>query len=84
VFKRLFWLSIGATLGAGTSWWVTRTVKQKIQQYAPARLTSGVARKARSVGDDVRAAVADGRLAMHEQEALLRAQLEGRYAPRSR
>lgn len=83
MFKRLFWLSIGATLGVGTSWWVTRAVKQKIERYAPARLTSDVARKARSVGDEVRAAVADGRAAMKEQEALLRTQLEERYAPRT-
>jgi hypothetical protein len=81
VFKRLFWMGIGATLGVGTSWWVTRTVKQKIERLMPARLTQGVATKARSVGGGVRAAVADGRQAMHEQEAHLRAQVEARYPP---
>jgi hypothetical protein len=83
VFKRLFWLTIGASLGVGTSWWVTRTIKQKIERYTPTRLTEGVANKARAVGGDVRAAVADGRQAMHDQEESLRAQLEARYAPKS-
>ncbi|MDQ1392210.1 MAG: hypothetical protein QOF30_1187 [Acidimicrobiaceae bacterium] len=84
MFKRLFWLTIGASLGVGTSWWVTRTVRQKIERYAPTRLTAGVANKARTVGGDVRAAVADGRQAMHDHEELLRAQLDARYAPRDR
>lgn len=78
MFKRLFWLSIGASLGLGGSWWVTHKVKLKIEQLTPARLTESLATKARSVGDDVRAAIADGRQTMHEQEDLLRAQLEAR------
>jgi putative heme iron utilization protein len=84
VFKRLFWLGLGASLGVGGSWWVTRTVRQKILRYAPKRLTSDLATKARSVGGDVRAAVADGRQAMRDQEDHLRAQLEARYAPPNR
>ncbi len=82
MFKRLLWLTIGASLGAGTSWWVTRTIKQKIERYTPTRLTQGVANKARAVSGDVRAAVADGRRAMHDHEELLRGQLDARYAPR--
>ncbi len=84
MFKRLLWLSIGASLGFGTSWWVTRTVKQKIERYMPARLTAGLADKARSVGGDVRASVADGRQAMRDREDALRAQVDARYAPRDR
>lgn len=82
MFKRLFWLGIGASLGFGTSWWVTRQVKQKIEQLTPTRLTQGLAGKARSVSGDVRAALADGRQAMHEQEVVLRARLDARYLPR--
>jgi hypothetical protein len=84
MFKRLFWLGIGASLGAGGSWWLTRTVKQKLQRYVPQRLTSDLATRARAVGGDVRAAVADGRQAMRDQEDHLRAQVEARYAPRRR
>jgi hypothetical protein len=84
MFKRLFWLGIGATVGFGTSWWITRMVKQKIEQLTPTRLTEGVANKARSMGGDVRAAVAEGRQAMHEQEGILRAQLDARYVAKER
>jgi hypothetical protein len=84
VFKRLFWLGIGASLGFGTSWWVTRQVKQKIEQLTPTRLSQSLADKARSVGGDVRAAVADGRQAMREQEGVLRSHFDARYLPPKR
>ncbi|MDQ6616845.1 MAG: hypothetical protein M3083_19385 [Actinomycetota bacterium] len=84
MFKRLFWLAIGASLGFSTSRWVTRTVKQKIEQYSPARLTADLAGKARAAGGRVRAALADGKEAMREQENLLRAQLEPRKPPTPR
>ena len=84
MFKRLFWLGIGASLGFGSSWWVTRQVKRKIEQLTPTRLTQGLADKARSVGGDVRAAVADGRQAMHEQDDVLRSQFDARYLPPKR
>jgi len=78
VFKRLFWLGIGVTLGFGSSWWLTRMVKQRLEQLLPQQLRANVATKARSAGNDVRAAVADGRQAMRQQEAALRAQLAAR------
>ena len=81
MFKRLFWLSVGLTVGAGASWWVTRAVKQKIEQYVPARVRKRAARRARALGDGVRAAIADGRRAMQEQEEVLRARLDARYRP---
>jgi len=84
VFKRLFWLGLGMSLGAGTSWWVTRTVKQKLQRYLPQQLSDSLTTRARAVRGDVRAAIADGRQAMHEQESALRAQLDTRYAPKPR
>jgi hypothetical protein len=81
VFKRLLWLTIGASVGFGTSFWVTRVVKQTIDRYRPQRVSSDLAGAVRSLGSDVRAAVAEGRQAMHEQEAVLRAQLEARLTP---
>ncbi len=81
MFKRLFWLTIGASFGFGTSFWVSRVVKHTVQRYAPHRVSSDLANAARSLGGDVRAAVADGRIAMHEHEAALRAQLDARCRP---
>jgi hypothetical protein len=81
VFKRLFWLTIGASLGFGSSWWITRTIKQKLERFLPARLSAGVTTTAHTVSGTVRAAVAEGRVAMHERETELRAQLEAKRAP---
>lgn len=81
MFKRLFWLSVGASLGFGTSWWITRTVKQKIERYAPARLTEGVANTAHSLTGGVKAALAEGRAAMRDREAELRAEFDAKYLP---
>jgi hypothetical protein len=81
MFKRLFWLGLGATLGVGTSWWITRAVRLKLEQLLPANMRDSVATKARTVGGGVRAALTDGRHAMHEREDQLRARLEARYPP---
>lgn len=82
MFKRLFWLTIGASLGFGSSWWVTRTVKHKLSRFLPARLATEVTTTAQAITGGLRAAVADGRDAMHEREAELRAQLEANFLSR--
>jgi hypothetical protein len=64
VFKRAFWLTVGTGLGVGASLWVSR----RVRRYGPA----GVAKAARALQADVRAALADGRVAMREREAELR------------
>ncbi len=79
MFKRLLWLTIGASFGFGTSFWDVRVVRNTVERYAPRRVTSGAATAIRSIGSEVRAAVSDGRQAMHEQEAALRARLETRF-----
>jgi hypothetical protein len=84
MFKRLFWLSLGASIGFGSSWWVTKTVKQKIERYAPARLTAGVANTTHAVTGGVKAALADGREAMHDREAELRAEFDAKFLPPDR
>ncbi|HEX3541365.1 MAG TPA: hypothetical protein VHT75_13105 [Acidimicrobiales bacterium] len=82
MFKRLFWLLVGASLGFGGSWWVTRTVKQKLERLMPARVSAGVARAAQHGPARIKEAVADGRLAMRQREAELQARLDARYPPR--
>ena len=78
MFKRLFWLVIGAGFGFGASFWVTRRVRETVERYMPARVSSDLANAIRGFGADVRAAVAEGRDAMHEREAELRAELDAR------
>jgi hypothetical protein len=67
VFKRLFWLVVGVIAGFTGSVWLQKRVKQTVDRFAP-----------QQVQQDVRAAVTEGRVAMHEREDELRA----RYAPR--
>jgi hypothetical protein len=84
MFKRLFWLVVGAGFGFGVSFWLMRFVRETITRYAPERVSSDIAGALRNLGQDIRAAVAEGRDAMREREAELRAQLDVRapVAPR--
>jgi hypothetical protein len=78
VFKRAFWLSVGLTIGAGTSFWVMRTVRRTVERFTPQRLGQDVVHGARSVGTELKAALDEGRAAMHQREAELRAEIERR------
>jgi hypothetical protein len=75
MFKRLLWLVIGASFGFGVSFWLTRAVKETVARYTPERVGTDVAGALRALGEDLRAAVAEGREAMREQETALRAEL---------
>jgi hypothetical protein len=63
-------------LGFGTSFWLTRWVRETAARYAPERVSSDVTRAVRGFGDDVRAAVAEGRAAMREREDALRSEVQ--------
>lgn len=76
MFRRLFWLLIGAGFGFGVSFWVLRFVKETVDRYRPERVSADLAGAIRSLGTDLRAAVAEGREAMRETEDNLRAQLK--------
>jgi hypothetical protein len=78
VFKRLFWLSMGAGLGFGMSFWIMRVVRETVERYSPHRISSDLSQAARDVGFDMRQAVAEGRQAMRQHEAELRAQVATR------
>lgn len=79
MFKRLFWLAVGTGLGFGASFWLMRTVRQQVARLAPVKVsgqvTDAVTSRARAVGDGVKAALAEGRRAMREREAELRAEV---------
>ena len=82
MFKRLFWLVIGAGFGFGMSFWVMRTVRATVERWSPERVSEDLSDALRSLGKDLRAAVAEGREAMREREAELRAELDRRPALR--
>jgi gas vesicle protein len=78
VFKRVFWLVIGAGFGFGVSFWLMRFVRETVNRYSPERVSSDLADALKGLGKDLRAAVAEGREAMKDREAELRADLSGR------
>ena len=80
MFKRLFWLTVGLAVGFGTSFRLTRAVRRTVERFLPERVAQDAVAGARTVGAELRAAVGEGRLAMREREAELRAELQ-RPAP---
>ena len=81
MFRRLFWLLVGAGFGFGVSFWIMRFVKQTMERYSPERVSDDLASAIRSFGADIRAAAAEGRLAMREREEELRASVETKSRP---
>jgi hypothetical protein len=75
VFRRLFWLLIGIGFGFGTSFWLMRFVRETAARYSPERVSADLAGAIKGLGTDLRLAVADGREAMREREAELRAEV---------
>ena len=73
MFRRIFWLFLGIGVGMGSSWWVTRRVKEVAARYTPERISSDMATSVRTLGRDVRLSLQDGRTAMRQREAELRA-----------
>jgi hypothetical protein len=78
VFKRIFWLIVGAGFGFGVSFWLMRFVRETVNRYSPERVSGDLAQAVRSLGSDIRAAAAEGREAMREREAQLREELSPR------
>ena len=81
MFKRLFWLVIGAGFGFGVSFWLMRFVRETVERYSPERVSGNMADSLRTFGTDLRAAAAEGRMAMREREEELRAAVETRTKP---
>jgi hypothetical protein len=76
VFRRLFWLIMGAGFGFGVSFWLMRFVRETAARYTPERVSADLSGAIKGLGTDLRAAVADGREAMREREESLRAELD--------
>jgi hypothetical protein len=75
MFKRMLWLLVGAGFGFGVAFWVIRTVRETAARYTPGQVSDNLASALRQFGADLRAAVAEGRQAMKEREAEIRAEL---------
>jgi hypothetical protein len=73
VFKRLTWMTMGTGMGVGLALWGQRKVKATLARYQPARLSAEVTGGVRRLGEDVRTAAEEGRAAMRQREAELRA-----------
>jgi hypothetical protein len=84
VFRRLFWLAVGLGIGFGMSFWFMRFLRETVDRYRPERVSQDLAGAISKLGDDVRAAVREGRLAMAEREEELRAEVDGARTGRGR
>lgn len=78
MIKRFVWLCIGTVLGFASSLWFGRRLRRQVERVMPERLVKQATSATRRLGDDLRSAAADARLAMQEREASLRAE----YGPR--
>lgn len=76
--RRTFWFVTGTAAGLGSSLWVQRRVRTVVERYLPEKLQERAADAARRVGPTVRDAVTEGREAMRDREAEMRADVTAR------
>ena len=74
MFKRTRWFAMGASAALGGSWWAKKRLAAKAKRYAPQRLAADAKATAK-------AALSEGRLAMQQREAELRAIASGQPRP---
>ena len=77
MFKRLFWLVVGAAFGFGVSFWLMRAVRETAARYTPAGVGDNLAHAIGQLGTDLREAVSEGREAMAETEERIRSEVAG-------
>ncbi|MBW3669684.1 MAG: hypothetical protein KY443_10795 [Actinobacteria bacterium] len=76
MFKRLFWLVVGAGFGFGVSFWLMRFARETMTRYSPERVSADLGGALKRFGEDLRAAATEAREGMREAEAELRAKVE--------
>lgn len=81
MLKRLRWMLTGLALGAGASLWAERKAKALAARYSPSGLAGNATNRAREFPADVAAAWREGRQAMRQKEAELRAVANGPDRP---
>ncbi len=75
MFKRVRWMVMGASMGATASVYAKRRVKRFLKAYTPPEVANRAAQQART---ELRAAVTEGKEAMRQREAELRAEVHRR------
>lgn len=81
MFKRTFWFTTGATAGFGGAMWIRRQLLRAVRRYRPEHVQAEVTSSVRRIGADLRRAVREGRTAMADREAELRAVLQPGAGP---
>jgi hypothetical protein len=80
LIRRLLWFVTGASVGFGGAMWIRNRVRRAMARLMPEHVQADVARGARRAGSTVRAALSEGRSAMHDREDQLRRELNpGRH-----
>lgn len=72
LFRRIFWMGTGVSVGFGGAMWIRRRLQQAVDRVLPRRLRSDAEQGAKAAGNRVRGAFSEGRSAMREREAELR------------
>ncbi|HMK12146.1 MAG TPA: hypothetical protein VK461_11230 [Acidimicrobiales bacterium] len=76
--KRVVWFTAGAVAGVAGTAWTQKKVKQAAAAAKPRAVATRAAGAVRQRGADLIDALREGRLAMQQKEAELRAELDGR------
>ncbi len=83
MFKRLFWLLVGITVGVTLVLRFQRSLRRRTDRLRPERMADDLATSLRELGVDLRKAFEAGRTAMLQREAELREQLDARTGAQS-
>lgn len=73
--RRVFWIGVGFGVSSWLHYKLRKRVRQVVSQLGPEHVAVQTAERIRRFGEDVLDAVADGRTAMRQREAELRAQI---------
>lgn len=74
MIKRLIWLVTGVVVGWGSSFWLARALRRRLERYLPDRVVHEVTARVRNARSHIAAAAEEGRSAMHARETALRAE----------
>ena len=77
MFKRATWLTVGFSLGVGTTVAAAHQVRKRVNRYQPSAMANRVSDSFSSIRDQVAAAVDEGRSAARARESELRARPPG-------